>query len=76
MKRHLCLFIFLLSLLSIQAQNKVLMPTEIREANETEKVLLNAKNRRDCEDVTHYTNRLLELAGKDRDLLKNLDFVL
>ena len=42
----------------------------------TEKVLLNAKNRRDCEDVTHYTNRLLELAGKDRDLLKNLDFVL
>jgi hypothetical protein len=44
MKRHLCLFIFLLSLLSIQAQNKVLMPTTIREANETEKVLLKPNN--------------------------------
>ena len=33
MKRHLCLFIFLLSLLFIQAQNKVLMTTEIRKAN-------------------------------------------
>ena len=44
MRRHLCLFIFLLSLLSIQAQNKVLMPTTIREANETEKVLLKPNN--------------------------------
>ena len=44
MKRHLCLFIFLLSLLFIQAQNKVLMTTEIREANQTDKVLSKPNN--------------------------------